>query len=248
MRNKVLQRYRVRFAENAADLQAALALRRLTFGATATHNHLETDGFDDICRHILVENNRDNQLVCCYRVLSFQSGKDIKRSYAAQFYDLQNLAAFSHPMIELGRFCVRPEAKDPDILRYAWAMLAQIVDAAQAKLIFGCASFSGTNPAPYGPSFALLRDRFLAPENWKPAVKKQDIIHYSKELYDEVNVKAGLKSMPSLLKSYLAMGGWVSDHAVVDHDLNTLHVFTGLLLADIPAARLRNLRSVVLPD
>ena len=30
------------------------------------------------------------------------------------------------------------------------------------------------------------------------------------------------------------MGGWVSDHAVVDRQMNTLHVFTGLEIAAIP--------------
>ena len=39
------------------------------------------------------------------------------------------------------------------------------------------------------------------------------------------------------------MGGWVSDHAVVDNDLGTLHVFTGVEISRIPAARARLLRA-----
>jgi putative hemolysin len=54
--------------------------------------------------------------------------------------------------------------------------------------------------------------------------------------------------MPPLLRSYLAMGGWVSDHAVVDRDLGTLHVFTGLEIGAIPAARARQLRAVLRDD
>ena len=50
--------------------------------------------------------------------------------------------------------------------------------------------------------------------------------------------------MPPLLRSYLRMGGWVGDHAVVDGDLDTLHVFTGLEVGAIPAARVRRLRSL----
>jgi L-ornithine Nalpha-acyltransferase len=52
-------------------------------------------------------------------------------------------------------------------------------------------------------------------------------------------------TMPPLLRSYLAMGGWVSDHAVVDRDLNTLHVFTGLEIRAIPEARARRLLRAV---
>jgi putative hemolysin len=47
-----------------------------------------------------------------------------------------------------------------------------------------------------------------------------------------------------LLRSYLSMGGWVSDHAVVDRNLNTLHVFTGLEIRSIPPARARILRAI----
>ena len=50
--------------------------------------------------------------------------------------------------------------------------------------------------------------------------------------------------MPPLLRTYLMMGGWVSDHAVVDDDMNTLHVFTGLEIAAVPPARARALRMV----
>jgi putative hemolysin len=50
--------------------------------------------------------------------------------------------------------------------------------------------------------------------------------------------------MPPLLRSYLAMGGWVSDHAVIDREMGTMHVFTGLEVRAIPAARKRLLRAL----
>ena len=48
-----------------------------------------------------------------------------------------------------------------------------------------------------------------------------------------------MMNMPPLLRAYLLMGGWVSDHAVIDNKLNTLHVFTGLEVSKIPAAKKR---------
>jgi hypothetical protein len=50
--------------------------------------------------------------------------------------------------------------------------------------------------------------------------------------------------MPPLLRSYIGMGGWVSDHAVVDRTMNTLHVFTAVQTAAIPPARQRLLRAL----
>ena len=56
--------------------------------------------------------------------------------------------------------------------------------------------------------------------------------------------KAAMEQLPALLKTYLSMGGWVSDHAVVDVQMNTLHVFTGLEIAAIPPARAKALRAI----
>jgi len=50
--------------------------------------------------------------------------------------------------------------------------------------------------------------------------------------------------MPALLRTYMLMGGWVSDHAVIDHDMNTLHVFTAVEINKIPPARQRLLRAM----
>mgnify|MGYP001793689227 CR=1 FL=1 len=61
---------------------------------------------------------------------------------------------------------------------------------------------------------------------------------------DEPDRRAGLRVMPPLLRTYLGMGGWVSDHAVIDPLMNTLHVFTGLEIDAVPDARKRVLRAM----
>jgi putative hemolysin len=58
------------------------------------------------------------------------------------------------------------------------------------------------------------------------------------------DLKAAMRHMPPLLRTYLMMGGWVSDHAVIDRQMGTLHVFTGVEIRAIPAARARMLRAL----
>ena len=58
------------------------------------------------------------------------------------------------------------------------------------------------------------------------------------------DTQRGLQGMPSLLRTYLGMGGWVSDHAVIDEALDTLHVFTAVEIDRIPPARARLLRLI----
>ena len=56
--------------------------------------------------------------------------------------------------------------------------------------------------------------------------------------------RAALVGLPPLLRSYLGLGGWVGDHAVIDKVMNTVHVFTALSVDAVPAARARALRAL----
>jgi putative hemolysin len=239
-------RLRARLADSAADLAATQALRHLCFiegpGGRARPGGLEADAFDARCRHLMVEEAATGRLVCSFRFMVLPSGAAIGDSYAAQFYDLTRLALWPGPMVEVGRFCVHPAARDADVLRLAWGALARIVDGAGVGLLFGCSSFAGTDSAPYAEAFALMAEGHRAPARWAPAVAAGEVVPLGGAR--SVDRRRALAAMPPLLRTYLGMGGWVSDHAVVDRDLNTLHVFTVVEIGAIPAARARALRAV----
>ncbi|QAX29961.1 GNAT family N-acetyltransferase [Leisingera sp. NJS204] len=232
--------YRARLAAGAADVAAAQALRALCFRTGGT----DCDAYDAACVHVLVEEVRTGALVCCFRLLVLRGGAELGRSYSAQFYDLPGLQGFQGRMAELGRFCIHPDWHDPDILRIAWGAVTVFVDAKDVRMLFGCTSFAGTATAEYLDAFALLKHRHLAPPCWRPQVKAPDVFRFAARLRRKPDVKKAMLHMPPLLRTYLLMGGWVSDHAVVDACMNTLHVFTGLEIGAIPAARKRLLRAV----
>lgn len=234
-------RYSVRLADGPADIAAAQGLRHLCFHGMAG---LDCDEFDEICQHILVEDRRDGALVCVFRLLALPNGGAIGASYSAQYYNLSGLTQFAGPMAEMGRFCIHPAYKDPDILRVAWGALTGIVDRQGVQMLFGCASFHGTEAAQYRDAFAMLRARHVAPKRWLPKVKAPRVFRFSRLAQYLPDAKEAMRRMPPLLRTYLLMGGWVSDHAVVDGQMNTLHVFTGLEIAAIPPARARLLRAV----
>lgn len=235
----IQSRYRARFATSDADIAAAQALRQRVFRG---HDGFDADAFDDICRHVLIEEVRTARLVGCFRMLPLAHGGEIARSYAAQFYDLEALEAYDGRMVELGRFCIEPEVADPDVLRVAWAAMTRFVDETGTDLLFGCSSFWGCDAKAYYDAFAMLRDRHIAPKRWLPRVKAPNVFNFARRLRRKPDLKHAMRTMPPLLRSYLAMGGWVSDHAVIDRDLGTLHVFTGLEISAIPPGRARLLR------
>ena len=244
-------RYTARIADRDDDVHRAQRLRHLVFigsrsGAAPRAGMRDVDEFDGICRHMLVEDSETGALLCCFRLMPLQGGDEIGRSYSAQYYGLSPLAGFAGRMVEMGRFCIHPERRaDPDILRVAWGAMARFVDAHGARMLFGCSSFEGTEAERYRDAFALLKERHLAPRRWQPRVKAPRVFRFARRLgRAQPDKRRALVSMPPLLRSYLAMGGWVSDHAVVDNDLGTLHVFTGLEIGAIPPARARLLRAV----
>ena len=177
-------------------------------------------------------------------MLPLENGSQIGRSYSARFYNLSRLEGFEGPMVEMGRFCMDPAYKDPDILRLAWGAMTRYVDENNVQMLFGCSSFKGTEAETYLDAFALLKEKHLAPKRWLPRVKAPKVFRFASKLkMRKPDLKNAMKGMPPLLRTYLFMGGWVSDHAVVDRDLGTLHVFTGLEIGRVPAARARLLRA-----
>lgn len=241
-----------RLAQDAEDLRAVQRLRHRCFvtlgaaqgGAEAVVDQLDQDEHDAACHHVIVADQAGGPPLCTYRVRTLACGSDIGQSYSAQFYDLTALSSYDAPMVELGRFCIDPRVRHPDVLRMAWGALASIVDATHSRLLFGCSSFQGTNPDGYRDALGYLARRHLAPPQWRPRIGTDAVIGLADANEGgAIDERAALRQMPPLLRSYLAMGGWVSDHAVIDTAMNTLHVFTGLEIAAIPEARARGLRA-----
>lgn len=240
-------RYTARLAGDPGDIEMAQRLRHRAFvekaGLPARAGGVEADAHDAICQHILVE-DESGRLVCCFRLLPLSSGDEIDRSYSAQYYDLARLQDFDGPMVEMGRFCIDPDIADPDVLRVAWGAMTRFVDETGVEMLFGCSSFSGTEAETYFDAFAMLSQKHLAPRRWLPRVKAPKVFRFAERLRARtMDRKLAMRRMPPLLKTYLTMGGWVSDHAVVDDQLGTMHVFTGLEIRAIPPSRARLLRA-----
>lgn len=239
------RRYKVRVTRKGKDIRAAQRLRYTAFMGGDAPAGLDHDVYDSVCHHVLIEDTGTGRLVCCFRMLPLTDGRDIIRSYSAQYYELSSLKKYKGPMVEMGRFCIHPDEHHPDILRVAWGAMARFVDDNGIELLFGCSSFKGTDAEDYLDAFAMLKECHLAPRRWLPKVKAPSVFRFAQKLRRrKPDVKQAMLRMPPLLRTYLLMGGWVSDHAVVDRQMNTLHVFTGVEINAIPAARKRLLRAV----
>jgi putative hemolysin len=231
-----------RLANGPSDIARAQELRHLCFRAArglSAPGGREVDRFDDLCQHVLIEDGLGG-LLGGFRALILPVPR-IGESYSAQFYDLTPLSTQPGPMLELGRFCTHPEASDPDVLRLALAAITRLVETAGVTLMFGCTSFPGADPDRHASALAYLGQHHLAPAGKGPGRRGVASVTLPKLADDKGRTAPAL---PPLLRSYLALGGWVSDHAVIDPDLDTLHVFTAVEVARIPPARVRALRAL----
>ena len=238
-----LGKYSVSLATDGNTLIDAQRLRHRAFHCNSADG-LDRDRFDDQCQHVVVHHRDTAQMVGCFRIMIRLSAAEITRSYSAQYYDLTNLQDYTGPVAELGRLCVEPSTDDIDVLRAAWAGLAHIVDQNRINLLFGCASFQGTDPRPYHDCLRLLHHNHVAPSAYAPRIKSANVVEYAALAGGAIDPKRAQTSMPALLRTYLLMGGWVSDHAVIDYDMNTLHVFTAVEIGKIPPSRRRLLRTM----
>lgn len=233
-------RYRALLAGDATGRARAQDLRGRCFGLPGP----DRDSHDAACLHVLVEQWQTGRVVACFRLCLLDGQADLASCYSAQFYDLQALGAHPARLAELGRFCVAPDGLDPDVLRLAWGALAVLVDRHGIDRLFGCASFSGTDPMAHAQAFAQLRAAHLMPSGQTPRPRALERFDYVLADLPPLDPRAALRQMPPLLRSYLALGARVGDHAVIDRQLGTLHVFTALDIAAIPPARARALRAV----
>jgi putative hemolysin len=197
----------------------------------------DRDAFDAKARHMLVEERGGGACAACARLFTAR-GAAMAEGYTGQFYDLARLIRPRRLGLELGRVAIDPALADPDLWRLMLASLARLAREEGVQLFFGCASFRGADPEAHAPALARLR-MAVAPEGWRPARKAPEAVPLPERAPGPPGV------LPAILRSWLNLGARVSDHAVIDRDLDTLDVFTGLPVAAVPAARRRLLLGMV---
>jgi putative hemolysin len=229
-----------RLGHGSADLARVLAFRRAAFPRRSGE---EEDAQDALSAHVVVE-GPEGAMLAYFRVMVFGWGAGLEQGYAARFYDMGPLSGYARPIVEMGRFCVAPGGVHPDVLRLAWGAMTRLVDEGQAGLLVGCSSFRGAGWEAHRAGLALLAAEFVGPVEHLPGRKAAEVVDYPALVGPVTDRRASLAGLPPLLRTYLGMGGWVSDHAVVDRELDTLHVFTCVEVDRVPAARALSLRAV----
>lgn len=223
----------VRLARGPDDLRAAQRLRYKVFveelggdGPLVDHHaRREQDAFDPFCDHLLLtDKSNQDRIVGVYRVLRDDQTANTGQFYSESEYDLSTLKASGRKIMELGRSCLAKGYRGGAAMYHLWTGLAQYVEQHGVEILFGVASFHGTDTEKLKQPLSLLHHRHLAPEALR--VRALDTHFQRMDLLDEgeLDRRSAMVQVPALIKAYLRLGGFVGEGAYIDHAFNTTDV------------------------
>lgn len=227
--------FTVRLAQDERDILAAQRLRYQVFvaelggdGALVDHRRrLERDRFDTFFDHlVLVDEGRDrgalDHVVGAYRVMRCDQAAAAGQFYSEDEYDLSPLRGGGRPLLELGRSCLHRDYRGGEAMYHLWTGLADYVARHRIEILFGVASFHGTEPLALAGPLSLLHHRHLAPADLRVrsrAFQPMDLLPEH-----AIDRRAAVRATPALIKAYLRLGGFVGEGAFIDRAFNTVDV------------------------
>ena len=232
------QRYEVRLARDAQEIAAAQRLRYRVFveelgakAAGADHAlRLERDAHDEVFDHLILVDTTAagsdplDRVVAAYRLLPGDRAADCGGYYSASEYDLSPILGQGRKLVELGRSCVAAEHRGGLAMHLMWNALAGYVLEREIEILFGVASFHGTDPGPIEMGLSQLYHHHLAPPDLRVTARPEARVEMNRVPADRIDRPEAMAQIPSLIKAYLRLGGLVGDGAWIDSDFNTIDV------------------------
>lgn len=183
---------------------------------------LEMDHFDPYFGHLMLRDG--DEVVGVYRVMRAEAAARAGGFYTAGEYDLTPLLEGGRELLELGRSCVHAAYRGGPAVSLLWAGLADYVERHGIEVLFGTASFHGTDVESLAPALSLLHHRHLAPEDLRvralpPGAQEMNLL-----AEEDIDRRAAMLTVPALIKGYLRLGGFVGAGAWIDRAFNTTDV------------------------
>lgn len=225
--------YDVRLAKSEQEIHAAQKLRyEVLFkesGGRVTKEMLNTereeDEWDAVAYHVVVvDRKKDHQVVGTVRLVSNEALEPEQAFYTEHAFDLAGLRAHYSKSLELSRACVSPEGRGGAILMLIWKFTMQFIEQNGYQVLFGCASFAGTDYQKHTEILSYLYDKHLAAPQLMPIPKDGVNSVAIKEFSGKLEKGKDRGKVPTMLRGYLKIGARVSEHAIIDPVFNTTFV------------------------
>jgi putative hemolysin len=240
----------VRLARSERDIKRAQKLRYTVFYSEMSANpdlksrlkRRDIDPFDAICDHLLVidtavpvKNPQEPKVVGTYRLLRQDLAEQHGGFYSAQEFEIAPLLKAQPHLrfLELGRSCVEQSYRDKRTIELLWHGIWAYVRRHHIDVLFGCASFSGTDPDQHALSLSFLHQNLRAADPWQVKALPSQAISMNRLSDESLDTRQALQSMPPLIKAYMRLGARFADHAVIDLQFGTIDVLVILPVSAI---------------
>jgi putative hemolysin len=256
-------RYRLRLAETPEDREAACRLRFKVFNIelgkgleSSYETGLDSDRFDAICEHLLVEDKVSRRVVGTYRMQSGETAARRLGYYSEQEFNLAPYEPLRAGILELGRASIDREHRTPEVLMLLWRGIAQYATDMGLRYLLGCSSLNSNDPAEGWQMYNQLEHFRVSPEfetaptaayacppgSYDPV---QQSLHAQpppcqtdQSMPDAVSAApaATAGKIPKLLKTYLVIGARIAAPPAWDREFRTIDFLTLLDLNLLSAA------------
>jgi len=231
--------YRLRQASNEHDRHAAFRLRFSIFNIelnegleSACRTGLDTDEFDPVCDHLIVECVGTNQVVGTYRLQTGVVAKSYRGYYGEREFSFEPYERIRGQLVELGRACIHPDHRSTDVLYLLWRGIAQYALRCGARYLVGCSSLTSQDAAHGLAVYEALREYRAV-----PALRTEPRLAFALPAVSDVRAST---HVPKLLRTYLAIGAKICSPPAIDRDFKTIDFLTLLDLENLhPRIRAR---------
>jgi putative hemolysin len=217
--------YRVRLASSESDRLAAFRLRYLVFNLelkegldTAHATGCDTDQFDAVCDHLIVEHPGSGKVVGTYRLQTSAVASANSGYYSEREFDFAPYRRLGDTVIELGRACVDRDHRSSELLFLLWRGIAQYAISNGGRYLIGCSSLTSQDPAHGTAVYASLREHLVEPQlrtTPQPAF-----------VMPLVSPQNASDKIPKLLRAYLAVGAKICGPPAIDREFKTIDFLT----------------------
>src|SRR5260221_3025803 len=231
--------YRLRLATGERDRLAAFRLRFTVFNLelnegleSAYESGYDTDEFDAVCDHLIVEHGPNAEVVGTYRLQTGDMAADNLGYYSAREFDFAAYERLLGNLIELGRACIHRDHRSTEVLNLLWKGIAQYALARGGRYLVGCCSLTSQDPAHGSAVYRVLEDYMV-----ETALRTTPLARFAMPVDSGEGAD---NKVPKLLRAYLAIGCKICGPPAIDREFKTIDFLTLLDLRALhPRIRVR---------
>jgi len=229
--------YQLRFADSAEDLEKVFRLRFIVFnlelgeGLESAYQHgRDTDEFDAVCDHLIVEHRATGEVVGTYRLQTGRVAATNLGYYSEREFDFSPYEPIRNSLLELGRACIQQIHRSLEVLTLLWRGIASYALARNARYLIGCSSLTSQCQQEGSDMYWRLQE-FLVSPSFRTGPRPEC----------SILIKAPTPGMlpinpPRLLRAYLSIGAQICGAPAIDREFKTIDFLTLLDLTKLTSS------------